>query len=77
MGAHLLTVEELAEHTHDVISGDGGAKSVTRWAIKGQGLDTMNDGYIYNFNATQPSGGGHPHNNMSPYLVVYIFKRTA
>lgn len=74
---HKLTVDELAEHTHDAISGNGGKKSITRWAIKGQGLDTINDSDIYNFNATQPTGNNQPHNNMEPYKVVYIFMRSA
>lgn len=74
---HKLSVDELAEHTHDAISGNGGKKSITRWAIKGQGLDTINDSDIYNFNATQPTGNNQPHNNMEPYKVVYIFMRSA
>lgn len=48
-----------------------------RWAIEGQGLDTINDGDIYNFSATQPAGGDYPHNNMEPYKVVYVFMRSA
>lgn len=27
--------------------------------------------------STTPAGDGQPHNNMPPYLAVYLFKRTA
>lgn len=74
---HKLTVDELAAHTHDCISGDGSKSSTNRWSIVGTGVDTLNKGNVYNFSATQPSGGGQPHNNMQPFEVVYIFRRSS
>lgn len=74
---HKLSADENGPHTHDCISGNGSRSSATRWAIVGTGVDTLNKGDVYNFNATQSSGDGKPHNNMQPYHVVFIFKRTA
>lgn len=74
---HKLSADENGPHTHDCISGQGSRASSTRWAIVGTGVDTLNQGNVYNFNATQPSGDGKPHNNMEPYMVVYVFTRTA
>ena len=74
---HKLTVDELAAHTHDCIAGDGSQSSTNRWSIVGTGVDTLNKGNVYNFSATQPSGGGQPHNNMQPFEVVYIFRRSS
>lgn len=33
------------------------------------------DGYNSDNNVTDVTGGNQPHNNMQPYLAVYIFKR--
>lgn len=74
---HKLSADENGPHTHDCISGQGSRASSTRWAIVGTGVDTLNQGNVYNFSATQPSGDGKPHNNMEPYMVVYVFTRTA
>lgn len=74
---HKLSAGENGPHTHDCISGNGSRSSATRWAIVGTGVDTLNKGNVYNFSATQPSGGGQPHNTMQPYQVVYIFRRSA
>lgn len=74
---HKLSADENGPHTHDCISGNGSHSSATRWAIVGTGVDTLNKGNVYNFAATQSSGDGKPHNNMQPYIAVYIFRRSA
>lgn len=72
---HTLTVDEMPSHIHglssrpqrfygeDVISGSilGGDKLITN----------------YVGDATKAAGGSQPHNNMPPYIAMYIWKRTA
>ena len=68
--SHTLTVDEMPSHNHNMtfrgsypLSGKGNA------AI---GYDGSSNKYI-----TSYTGGDQPHNNMPPYLVVYMWKRTA
>ena len=72
MGAHLLTVEELASHTHAINSytATGGSllSIVDNQAAPRDGWKT---------DCIKATGGDIAHNNMEPYSVVYIFKRTA
>ena len=83
---HTLTVEEMPSHRHpfagsgDFSNYDGSYSSINKQgsAYSGEpglynGADYSSRGYI----AMQHAGGGQPHNNMPPYLAVYIWKRTA
>ena len=83
---HTLTVEEMPSHRHpfagsgDFSNYDGSYSSINKQgsAYSGEpglynGADYSSSGYI----AMQHAGGGQPHNNMPPYLAVYIWKRTA
>ena len=75
---HTLTVDEMPSHAHNVYidpnyssvqTGETGAwKQVL--ALKGNPAGI--DGYI-----TKHLGGSQPHNNMPPYLAVYMWKRIA
>ena len=67
---HTLTVDELPSHEH----------AAKGWAAVRDGSGT----YITLGGAgksreytTDPTGGGTAHNNMPPYLAVYMWKRTA
>ena len=73
--AHTLTANEIAAHDHAVTSqgynvtlvGNAPASgSVSAW-FYGSGGNSR----------TGSAGGGQAHNNMPPYLAVYIWKRTA
>lgn len=73
---HILTIDEIPSHVH----------GFQRHMLKNNddGTNTGEDGYgvtnktidIYSA-LTTAVGGGQPHNNMPPYLAVYIWKRIA
>ena len=66
---HTLTVDEMPSHTH------------TYSIATTTGNDAGGDGVQYyrtHSTATSGStGGGLAHNNMPPYIAVYVWKRTA
>jgi len=65
---HTLTVNEMPAHTH----------SMTIENTRGSGSSGAADGdSSFSTVNTSSTGGGAAHNNMSPYLVVYMWKRTA
>lgn len=75
---HTLTMGEMPEHTHPMYSGNAGGDS--DW--------TPDEGAYLVDSVTQTkttwwarlgmsyAGGGNAHNNMPPYLAVYMWKRT-
>lgn len=65
---HKLTVEEMPSHTHAVLADNVPGSST--------GVQTLFSGASGSF-GTSWTGGGSAHNNMPPYLAVYIWKRTA
>ncbi len=70
--SHTLTVDEMPSHAHAVrlpYSLTTGAES--NGFTVGPLVDTSTP------HASDYTGGGQPHNNMPPYLSVYIWKRTA
>ena len=76
---HKLTVNEMPSHKHTGIEYDNG-NSVSL-------SESGNTGYNISWNTagnstrsdlqTNSTGGSKAHNNMPPYLVVYMWKRTA
>lgn len=68
---HTLTVDEIPSHRHtvgdDFSSGISGSDDVY----------THSASRIKTNKYTSYTGGGQAHNNMPPYLVVYMWKRTA
>lgn len=71
---HALTVGELATHSHNVMSG---IRTAT-WAAP-----NLVNSYQYQAEAvvltatTYSAGSNTPHNNLQPYIVTYMWKRTA
>lgn len=68
---HTLTINEMPSHTHNQSGGASG--------INNDGT-TIQRGYsdpIKDVADAGLTGGGQPHNNMPPYLAVYIWKRIA
>lgn len=83
---HTMAENEMPSHYHDGITTDGllnthrmiyrnaaapTSGNAAYWTVQsGVSLDTRGA-------RTVPTGGGAKHNNMPPYLAVYMWKRTA
>ena len=68
--AHTLTTLEMPEHNHNLTIGTGAViPAVTK---NSAGSTTIND-----TTSIQSAGGGNPHNNLQPYICVFMWKRTA
>ena len=74
---HVLTIEEMPWHDHAIMAGYGETFNNTvdsyryqTWGSNGYGAKT---GLL----GAQGKGGSQAHNNMPPYLAVYMWKRTA
>lgn len=76
---HTLTVDEMPKHTHSMYSGNSGAPET--WEPDGGSylVDSVTqDKHTWWASlGMNYAGGGAEHNNMPPYLAVYIWKRTA
>ncbi len=75
---HTLTIEETPSHKHGLRRTDGGVLAGA-WDTVANGNNT---GYFstmgknrYASYETTNVGGSQSHNNMPPYLTVYIWKR--
>jgi microcystin-dependent protein len=68
---HTLTTAEIPSHTHTM---EGNPDNDA-----GAGVPDVNtkSGSIEKTNTTTATGGGGAHNNLQPYVVVYMWKRTA
>ena len=64
---HTLTVDEMPSHSHTFRAAMPGATN-------SDPVFGSNGGGTYSTNAT---GGGAAHNNMPPYLAVYMWERVA
>lgn len=69
---HVLTENEMPSHSHNTTNHAGA------------GSGSLSGGYNWGFNigdygalGTESAGGNQAHNNMPPYLAVFIWKRTA
>ena len=68
---HTLTTEEMPSHRHEIITTPlAVADQAWNWGdgkLRGAGSNLW----------SEYEGGNQPHNNMPPYLCVYMWKRTA
>ncbi len=72
---HTLTVAEMPSHGHNLQfhSAQGNVEP-------GKGVPFTGNGNSFiggDARGIQPTGGGQPHNNMPPYLAVYVWKRVS
>ena len=83
---HTLTANEIPSHTHALRANTswGNSETLGAWAQYvnsgtlsdvGSSGGTITTSYYYD--VARPTGGSVAHNNMPPYLVVYVWKRTA
>lgn len=72
---HALTIDEMPEHNHTIYYPNAGGPYGN--ANIGYPKDSgTNMTWCAEMCKTAPTGGGAAHNNMPPYLSVYIWKRT-
>lgn len=70
---HTLTVDEMPSHNHNVNIGVALSLDTHQGLVAGHAPSAV-DNVSRN---TASTGGGQAHNNMPPYLVVMVWKRTA
>lgn len=79
---HTLTIDEMPEHYHkaeeDKTHQQGAAYARSYGGVDSYAWGSEAGGYAYlkDIN-TSKVGGDQPHNNMPPYLAVYVWKRAA
>ena len=66
---HTLTTDEIPAHTHSFTAMQDTNDSVNRTGGGDLGAPSSS--------TTSSTGGGTAHNNLQPYVVVYMWKRTA
>ena len=71
---HTLTVDEMPKHSHNlpVDKQYGEATTTEKDRINLSSGIAYNNGY-----ASNDTGSNQPHNNMPPYLTVYMWRRIA
>lgn len=71
---HTLTINQIPSHRHDFEN----IGRVLFWDAGLTGIGNLNGGNLVQYSwgsRTAYTGGNAPHNNMPPYLAVYIWKR--
>lgn len=81
---HTLTEYEMPPHGHQTaVNGDPSFSLVANGAdsspvVTGQSIGAINSSQIHGYNVVaMGTGGGHPHNNMQPYIGTYRYRRIA
>lgn len=72
---HTLTVEEMPVHTHDFNRHQLWRNETIPTSGESDGYGASNKTLTVYRDTTTSTGSGQPHNNMPPYLSVYMWKR--
>ena len=75
---HLLVNEEMPKHKHKFVHNWGDTLYAIPTNIKLEGMNVQNSAYPYTSDnpiTISEEGGNQPHNNMPPYLTVFMWKR--
>ena len=70
---HTLKIDEMPKHSHIIYASNN--SSATQSGSYPPKVDT-DKASNWNANTITETGGSQPHNNMPPYLAVYVWKRT-
>lgn len=73
---HKLTVAEMPSHKHQIKTNNDDWNNSANGGNYGTTHDGANSWYNTNW-YTENSGGNAAHNNMPPYLTVYMWERVA
>ena len=71
---HTLTAEELPTHQHPIWAPNASGEANAAIGLPQTGSKNT---YYAEASKTGGAGGGKAHNNMPPYLAVYVWRRTA
>lgn len=69
---HTLTVAEMPSHKHTAWTAQGGS-----WARETVCCGNTTTRNAADYDSISYTGGSQAHNNMPPYLAVYVWKRVA
>ena len=73
---HMLKIWEMPVHDHQIWTQYGTGNEET-WAYVGTNTKTLAHYPEDGIRRVSTAGGGQAHNNMPPYLAVYMWVRTA
>lgn len=73
---HQLTIAEMPYHQHQMVNGNNGGYDYSGWTKSTIVLSDATKGWAGNAN-TSYAGESASHNNMPPYLAVYMWHRIA
>lgn len=68
---HTLSIAEMPSHDHEQTNNQGGTGVPFSTQMQANGHRDLSG------STTGSTGGGGAHNNLQPYIVVYMWKRTA
>lgn len=80
--SHYLTIDEIPSHDHNLSDWamswkQNGARGEVNLGVSATAEAWSNNRGYFKSQTSKATGGGQAHNNMQPYLAVYIWERTA